>query len=301
MLTLTALAGCQAAAPLPSACKLALVTEVPLRPNDGKLRVDLLLDGKKTEFDLDTAATSTILNTKAQNRLGLYAYPTGWTSFGVGGRQELGVVRTTTFQLGTLRSEHLHVFAGDLWTRKPGLHADGLLGADILSQYDVDLNLGTMNARLYAASGDCSIPTASIAPPLYTVPLAWGSVDDKRPIVHVTIGNQEFTALLDTSIAYSGIFYTSARRLGLKASDFERDRSVIEPDAEPHAVREKIHLFDSVTIGPLTLRNAPIRILDRPSNGRFDMFLGADFLSRVHTWLSYSSHTLIMQYPPKPG
>lgn len=298
LLTVLGLTGCQAPAPLAGACKLALVTEVPLRPVDGGLRVEVLLDGKKTEFELATASTSTILNTAAQNRLGLYAYPSGWTSVGIGGRKELGLVRTKTFQLGALQSEHLHVFTGDLWTRRLSRHADGVLGTDILSQYDVELNLGTMNARLYAASGDCSAPTASIAPPLYTVPLiASGSVEDKRPMVHVTIGAQELTALIDTSIPYSAIFYTSVRRLGFKASDFEQDSSVTEPDEEPHSMRKKIHLFESVGIGPLTLRNAPIRILNRPSNGGYDMFLGADFLARVHTWISYSSRTLIMQYP----
>jgi hypothetical protein len=32
-----------------------------------------------------------------------------------------------------------------------------------------------------------------------------------------------------------------------------------------------------------------------------DVLLGEDFISRVHLWISYSSHTLIMQYPPKPS
>jgi len=31
------------------------------------------------------------------------------------------------------------------------------------------------------------------------------------------------------------------------------------------------------------------------------MLLGADFQARVHLWISYSSRTLIMQYPALPS
>ncbi len=70
-------------------------------------------------------------------------------------------------------------------------------------------------------------------------------------------------------------------------------------------------------IGDLVLRDVPVRIIDQANPGtdarfvsllldnRFapasvaDVLLGADFLRRVHVWISHSSQLLVMQYPAR--
>ena len=78
------------------------------------------------------------------------------------------------------------------------------------------------------------------------------------------------------------------------------------------------HVFNTVTIGDLTFHNMKIDVLDQADtgvdrhrtgslfavdtfSGGHDMTLGADFMSKVHLWISHSSHQLVMQYPPKPS
>ena len=56
-----------------------------------------------------------------------------------------------------------------------------------------------------------------------------------------------------------------------------------------------------VTIGGLTVTHLPVAIIDQAAPDDTDMILGMDFMSRVHTWFSFSSKTLILQYPFLPS
>jgi hypothetical protein len=59
--------------------------------------------------------------------------------------------------------------------------------------------------------------------------------------------------------------------------------------------------MQAITIGDVTLNHLPVAIMDTRSDDDTDMLLGLDFLSRVHVWLSFSSHTVVMQYPARPS
>jgi predicted aspartyl protease len=60
------------------------------------------------------------------------------------------------------------------------------------------------------------------------------------------------------------------------------------------------HVLESVTIGDLIVKNMPVAVTDQRL-GDVDMLLGLPFTRQVHVWISNSSHTLIMQYPPAPS
>jgi hypothetical protein len=54
-------------------------------------------------------------------------------------------------------------------------------------------------------------------------------------------------------------------------------------------------------VGDLTFNHFPVEIIDAFTPQKFDMVLGTDFMTKVHVWISYSSRTLILQYPPLPS
>ena len=71
-------------------------------------------------------------------------------------------------------------------------------------------------------------------------------------------------------------------------------------------------------IGDLQFNNTVIQILEQDRvgverhrlgslfeqdelTGGHEVILGADFVQKVHLWISHSSHKLIMQYPPQPS
>jgi hypothetical protein len=61
------------------------------------------------------------------------------------------------------------------------------------------------------------------------------------------------------------------------------------------------HVFEPVSVGDLTFEHMKVDVLDDRRGDEVEMLLGADFQQAVHLWISYSSHTLIMQFPPRPS
>jgi hypothetical protein len=63
-------------------------------------------------------------------------------------------------------------------------------------------------------------------------------------------------------------------------------------------VQSDLRISPPVVIGDLTISNMPILVLDQRHANDADMLLGYDFVTRVHVWISRSSDSVIMQYPP---
>jgi hypothetical protein len=53
-------------------------------------------------------------------------------------------------------------------------------------------------------------------------------------------------------------------------------------------------------VGPLTLGNVAVAV-DSEDSDEADLILGLSFLRKIHVWVSNSSRTLVMQYPPAPS
>ena len=296
---LLGLAGCQTAQP--PRCTLARATELPLRLADGHLLVDAVLNGTPTSLIFDTGADATVISMLAANRLSLPLIPAG-RFLGVGGAGRAFVFLTSSFQLGALHGTRLRLVASDMTMLGSADAPDGLLGDNFLSAYDVDLDLPDRKAVLYVASAGCTHPAAALPQPLYVTPMLPRPADDLHPVVQVGIGGQSFSASIDTGAPHTVIFADAARRLGLDIADLTQDFHFrafgVGPD-RPQAVR---HVLAEMRVGDVAIHNLPVAIIDQSAMRGVDMLLGLDFLSRIHAWLSFSSHTLIMQYPPsRPG
>ena len=289
------LAGCQASGP----CQLGLATEIPLTFQDGHLFAAPLLNGQAVSMWFDTGAQITTLTTAAADRLSLTLMPLRGTLQGVGGSAAAYGFVARSFQIGRLQGHNFQLIASDLGLSRPGHLTDGLLGADFLAAYDVDLDLPDSEVTLFKTAGDCSRPSAALGENLYTVPMSEQSRDtDPRPHLHVSIAGKTLTALLDTGAPGSLLFRNTARSIGLQPSVLAADphfRAGGVGSGTASAVR---HVLAPITIGELTVSNLPVAIIDQAAPADADMLLGLDFLSRVHAWLSFSSRTVILQYPP---
>jgi hypothetical protein len=57
--------------------------------------------------------------------------------------------------------------------------------------------------------------------------------------------------------------------------------------------------FQSAAIGDLEVRNTDFYLIDQEGPiGGPELLLGLPLMNRIHMWISHSSNTLIMQYPP---
>jgi predicted aspartyl protease len=295
-----ALAGC-AAAPEGGVCRMAQVSHLTLEPYDQHLLVGAQINGLPARLIFDTGAFTSTLTPAAVTRLRL-DHSIGYLGrvAGIGGSSSAEIVSARTISLGGLHGRNFHFLAADIGFLTSPLGPDGLLSTDLVSKFDIDLDFPDRQAVLYQPIGDCTSPSAFLQGPLYEVPLR-PTGEDRRPRVKVEIGGKSFVALIDTGAPRSTIFRRAAARLGLRIADLTADRHLTWRGVGPRPVRAVRHIFAPVTVGDLTVNNMPVDVLDQVSTDEVDMLLGADFQRRVHLWISYSSRTLIMQFPPRPS
>ena len=285
-----------------SGCTMAHVSRLALQPSHGHVLVEAELNGGRAILVFDTGAATSLLTEAAVARLGLphmqgeeIRNTLGAVS-GIGGARTARFVTAHTVNIGGLHARDYNFTAADL----PLRWADGLLSVDLVSQFDIDLDFPEAQINLYRPTGDCSAPAAFLAGPLYSAPLQpFG--EDRRPRVPVLINGQQIVALVDTGAPQSLLFRSAAARLNLQRPDRAQKPSLGEGGIGPARVASTRQVVSELSIGDLTFENMPVWVLDDAGQNGVEMLLGADFQSRVHLWVSYSSHTLIMQYPPKPS
>ena len=197
-------------------CTMARVSQLPLQQSHAHVLVELQLNGRPASLVFDTGAYTSLLSETAVGRLGLTNMRgeeirnTLGTVSGIGGARTARFVTARRVELGGLHARDYNFVAADLhigW-------ADGLLSTDLISQFDVDLDLPESTIVLYRPTGDCSTPAAFLAGPLYSTGLE-PTGQDRRPRIRVAIGRQTLVALIDTGAPRSSIFRRAARRLGI--------------------------------------------------------------------------------------
>lgn len=292
------LGGCQASVHHDGVCKLGLATDLALYPRAGHLLTPAKLDNAPATLILDTGAQFTTITETTADRLNLAVLPTNGTMGGLGGVRSVYLFDASSFQIGRLQGRNLPLLMSD-FALSPDGSVDGLLGTDFLASYDVDLDFPERKARLFKVLQGCAEAAAPLDPPWFTAPLFTGpNPQDARPFVNVDIAGQTFRANVDTGAPSTLMFANAARRLGLDPEKLKADQHFLAAGAGP-ALRMAVRHAMSMSIGGITA-TLPIAIADQ-TGGDTDILLGLDFLMRVHVFLSFSTHTMIMQWPPRPS
>jgi predicted aspartyl protease len=296
-----ALAGCQAenaSAP----CSLSFATDLPLTFRHAAVLTPTLLDGQPTSMMLDTGSQFTVVSKGTADRMNLDIFALRGEMSGIGGSRGAYAFSAETFQLGRLQGKSLPLMVSELALSPGGQPVDGLLGSDFLASYDVDLDFPAARARLFKPNGHCPVPPVVLDEPLYQAKLVRSEHPlDERPFVWVQTLGKPLLAAVDSGAAHTLIFRNAARRLGLRFEDLAAEPHFRARGVGPETPILVRHVMTPITIGEVTIANLPVAILDEPSPDSTDMLLGMDFLTEVHVWLSFSSRTMFMQYPPKPS
>ncbi len=303
-----------AGAPGQAACLLEAVAVTPLTLAAGHFILAAEINGKQADMLLDTGASMTSLSLTSAPKFGVSLHLRDTESPGIGGSERTYRGFAGRMRLGAIDWDG-HVVGGTSAAPLSGF--DGLLGTDILAEYDVDLDIVGQHVVVYEAKGECRTPTVSIAPPLHGVPLVY-SKGDLQPEIEMSIDGRHFRALIDSGAPRSKMFRNAAERLGLDMSGLRSSQGQWSRGIGEFPVRSFVHVFDDATIGSLVLHGFSLDVVDqsgfgvnrvhvgsllpdetRGEAGGEDILLGADFLRAVHVWISHSSQRLIMQYPPQ--
>ena len=299
-----------------AACQLSAVAVLPLTQEGAPFVISAEVNGHPARLRLDTGSTRTTLDLGSAQRMGVHMHISDRQAYGMGGVQRTSFATVDRLRIDRMKADQWPMAGRDLWPGGSPDGLDGYLAMDMLAAYDLDLDAPGHHLVVYDASGDCRAPTVALAQPLYAVPLVL--IDqDRQAVVDIEVNGRRVRALLDSGMAHSTMFRIEAERLGIDLARLHAPGHAVMPGIGARAVAMMPHAFD-VQVGDLRFNNLSIDVLDQADTGMdrhrtgslfavdeltggHQMTLGADFMRRVHLWISHSSHRLIMQYPPQPS
>jgi predicted aspartyl protease len=253
-------------------------TAIPLQATGGIFLVPVLLNGHVARMVLDTGAERSIITRAAAARLGLPFDPWVETTMrGAGGQLErhpnadvhtASLGGTALSQRALQRGLSLAVTEFDMGG------ADGLLGADVLRHFTLELEFPGSRMALRPAGLQPAAGAVALT-------LLWPD----RLLAPVTLNGQRLTALLDTGAAASLLNARGMHRLGLTPASVAAD-----PPASIAAIGgqlpARLHSFTEFRLGGVVVHQPAILAAYVPEPA-FDMTLGIDILGRQPLLLSW--------------
>lgn len=280
-----------------AACRIQHVTTTIFQTKSGLIGIPLRLNGVPISFLLDTGASRSQI---ARNIIKKLHIPRDrWSSStirGVGGYQRS---RDADLKSLTLDGVPLHRnrIDRDLTLAvgpavSPGsTRLAGILGADILSAYDVDIDFGQNSVSLMTIAG-CSGVFVPWTSPVMAIPAI-------RPLqtlmlIPVRIDHTVMLALLDTGANLSIITATGMQKLGLTQASISDGRPQKISGIGPETVTAWLHRFDQLHIGTESDQDIPLWVAPIHILPIIDMIIGLDWLHRHRIWISYATNQVFM-------
>ena len=264
--------------------------DLPLMLAEGVPLVRLSLGRDDAVLILDTGAEATVISTKAADRLQLprsMVYPR--RLHGLDGGVVGGVVELPGLAAAGTPLPSLGALVGPIDLPKiGGVVPDGLLGADILSDYDVDLDLAGNRVEL-----SCSRVAPSWARPYSTIAanrsvhnrlFFWSTLDGKRVATIIDTGAQH--SVVDTQAALAADAHSGASA-GQPITSLRGIAGAGGMKARPYSFRELV-IGGEKQSNP-TLLIASLGLEDA------DLILGADFLRTHAVRLSYGARGVFIK------
>jgi predicted aspartyl protease len=278
-----------------SQCRPQHLADVPINIAQGLPIVSVTVAHHEALLIFDTGAERTVLSPDAAQRLGLkprHDYPRKVK--GLSGAVDAGTVDVPFTAAGILLPNHgVLVSSLSLGELAQIVTPDGLLGADIISSFDVALDLPRFVVRLYE-NRDCTVDGPAWDRP-YTTISANRSLHD-RLFFWVTIDGHRVAAIFDSGAQHSIIDERSAAKAGVDAKTLMGD-----PVSTIHGVNAEasshLHRFAQLSIGNETLAH-PTLLVAKLDLVDADLILGADYLASHRVWLSYGSHQIFIGRSP---
>ena len=255
--------------------------------------VTLSANGVPVTLLLDTGAEATILTPVVAQRIGAQRPRVEFQRQlrGIDGSMQSSEAELRSFNLGSVAIPWRRVrvapvnvasvFSGPL---------DGLLGADTLSSFDVDLDLPEHRIVLYRKQ------TCTDAAPAWAEPYARISAGRSRGdhlFFPVRLDARRTDAFVDTGSQFTVLSTRVALALGVTATILAHDRMVSVRGVAGEQLAARVHRFSQLEIGGETIPNPEIVVTDVMLSDA-DLVLGIDFLKSRRLWLSYGSQQLFL-------
>jgi predicted aspartyl protease len=257
--------------------------------------VTLNVNGGAAHLLLDTGAERTTLTESAAQRLGLLAdFDHTQTVHGIGGNITAGIVRPELVTAAGHKLPGLTFVVVQVHLPPVGMEVvDGLLGADMLGRYDLDLDIGHHLIFLYD-------PSACVEPLLpWTRAYAAMEAHLSRHLhmaFPITLDGHDLTAFIDTGAQVSLVDAEATSRLGVSEATLALDDAVMMQGVSTEVVTARAHRFAKLGLAGALLMSPTVAVTPlRLDDG--DMLMGTDVLMHQRIWLSYASRRIYVARP----
>jgi len=291
--------GLMAAAP--PRCVLQQIADVPLRDDGGYLSIRVRIGDHAASLLVDTGSEGSLITPEAASAFGLTQDSTHQTRVtGTGGMTRMvpnvivpNLALAENLQLGPLS---LPVAALPGSPRIVPAIA-GLLGGDVLGQFDIVFDVRRQTLAFWRAS----TPNAACRPPpawhgRYTT--LTSERDGARLSVAFTLDGRTGRALLDSGARSRIVSIQFAARAGVASEQLARDPGGTTSGIDFREALYHWHRFGNLRIGD----EAPIRgpvLTVAPLHDDADMLLGADWFAERPVWLSYATNRVFIAQMPE--
>jgi predicted aspartyl protease len=288
------------AAPPATGCTVSRRGTAPLDVVAGRLILTVVVNGHDALFTLDTGAARSVVTPAAVRRLGLRL--DSWvnaTIIGAGGEERHRVADPTSLALAGIRLRQQNLLGKNALAVASlpedmigGRAVDGLLGRDLLSAFDLDVDVPARRLALYTVAG-CSghfLPwrlhyAAIPALPAYRHAL----------VIALQADGQSLRAMPDTGSAASLIVAPGMARLGLTFQRPAPEHAVSVNGIGAFARVGRIYRFGVLQVGGVSETNVDLLAVPFRVYPTVDMLLGADWFSHRRVWLSYSTRQVFVE------
>ena len=295
LLLLPVLAACAAVPPRLLAgggCMLEQQAELPLQNMRNFLLAPVSLNGRTALFVVDTGAEASTLTPEAARSLHLPRDPgRGSVLIGIAGTIRTGNVRVRSFAVGDVVRTDQSIGIGDM----PGFPGTvppvaGLLGADLLSGYEVELDLPGGRMSLYTLHG-CG---AGFTPWPGAVAVPMVRTRSGLVFVDAIVDGVPVRALLDTGARTTLLARDTAAGLGISAAMLAHDPRRIGIGIGMGDIDFRQHRFAELGLPGAIGRDVAANVADLHLPG-VAMLLGADYLGPRRIWISYATGRLFLR------
>jgi predicted aspartyl protease len=295
LLFLIGLAACAADPPTPGplvhGCTMTRRAELDLHMSRNFMLAPVRLNGMPALLLVDTGAEASTLTPEAAAALHLPRDPKhNSVLIGISGPIRTENVRLHQLVVGDVERRDQSVGVGQM-PAFPGQHpaVAGLLGADLLSAYDVDIDVPNRRMTLYspvACDGFRPWPDAMAVPLMRT--------RSGLSFVDATVDGRAVRALVDTGARTTLISRHTASLLGVTDAELARDPERRGMGIGRGGIEFRQHLFNELGLPGAMGHDVVANVADLQLPG-VQMLLGADYLGARRIWISYSTGRLFLR------
>jgi predicted aspartyl protease len=273
-----ALAGCAAS---PSSCQLTPTVNVPVTFVGGLPTITAMVAGHELRFILDTGAESSTLTPQAVAKIDAQSGFFDGYGVGIGGRSLVGTSQPGDLRLDGLLVQGEQFKVVGLFKSMPArTEIDGLLGADILANYNLAFDFPHQRFQMFLRrTCPTAFPFKGDFADVPFRPSDYGSFS-----IPVTIDGHSVELLIDTGAHGTTLDQTTLAQAGVTGTVIGRAGTALGVGGKTTTLRHE--RFDSVTIGAEEADGAVLVVLSRSADDIPLSLLGEDYMRYHQVYIS---------------